>query len=113
MKKSHSKVLTVIAGVLLAICILLSNVFQSSAANNTTDLKAKTEQSGDIPSFSVHTLTIAPPSSISIETDHFIQCLFEIDFNQEVIQAYPVDISFSPQRFLTTLFQVIISPNAP
>jgi len=112
MKKGTLKSLSVIAGILLAIAIACSNVFQFS--QKTKNEKAKTEQQTSDEHQVVFSVTsVTPPIATCLQLVSDIHYLFEIASSSEKPCSAPVEKVFLNQRLLLTLFRVIISPNAP
>jgi hypothetical protein len=105
----------VFTGSLLALAIVCSQLFNFNI-NSSPSKKVKTEQQENgrpseqtlisLPSFSL-------PTPVHVQTSFDSYCLFEIVFEKKCdIAALPEAPSY-PTTFLTTLFRVIISPNAP
>lgn len=104
--------LSVIAGVLLAIAIACSNVFQFNEI--TVSQKAKTEQQkSDEHQVFFSVTSVAPPVVTCLQFVSDIHCLFEISSLEESPEISPIEKVSINQRLFLTLFRVIISPNAP
>jgi hypothetical protein len=115
MRKQKLHVLTMIIGLLLAGAIVCTHVFQVE----TLDSKklVKSEQNADSShhdqTFLASAPTIIPSASINLHTDLIAYCLFEIPQPEADSDNESAEAGFKPQKFLLTLFRVIISPNAP
>lgn len=115
MKNKHIQSLTLIFGTLLTVAIVCSQLsyFQGSTFQKKevkTEEQQK-EQTGDeafiaMPSFSL-------PSYVTFQLTLESYCLFEIVFEDQHQENRSSEIPLHPEKFLQTLFSVIISPNAP
>jgi hypothetical protein len=116
MKKEKIHLLTIMAGLLLAIAIVFSQVFQSQLTTHLKHDVKKTEQKktdnqeeqlySAAPSFSL-------PSSVQLHLNVEAYCLFEIVCSEEQHQSDSHESPLRPQKLFQTLFRVIIAPNAP
>ena len=115
MKKNRLHTPSIIIGSLLALAIAFSQFLTpefltSSDPAETEQTQSKsTEENGSfisLPSFSL-------PVPVNLQSNLDAYCLFEILFEDESDNA-PVEdeVSFA-DRLFETMFQVIISPNAP
>ena len=115
MRKNSFHTVSIIVGSLLALSIAFSQ-FLTPAFISTPE-KPQTEQTEgksteeratfiSLPSFSL-------PAPVHVKANLDPYCLFEILFEEDV-DEHPIerDVSYS-DRFFRTMFQVIISPNAP
>lgn len=116
MNKSVLRYIQLIAGLLVAAAILLSQSFtitqlekDSPKTEKTSDGKA-TENS---PENRVTVSVTSLPSSFAVNFSLEVFCLFEVIFSEEnAIDVFDqVQIPFN--KFFSTLLSVIISPNAP
>jgi hypothetical protein len=114
MKRKSIHAITVILGLLLALAVICSHVFQPSTVKSVVKAKSeqKTNQSDEDFSF-VSAPTTTPPSSAHVHTSLVAHCLFEITQPAEEKESNIEESSIHPQKFLLTLFRVIIAPNAP
>jgi hypothetical protein len=102
-------------GFMLAAAIVFVQIFQFQQTT-TSKKEAKTEQHDSkkakeelrvsLPSFSL-------PSQVHVSVNLDAYCLFEITFEENEQKEMDVLSPLLPEKFLTTLFRVIISPNAP
>jgi hypothetical protein len=118
MKKEKAQYLTIFFGCLLAVAIVCSQLmsyqvsaFQSKKISKTEQTESKTDGKETacigLPSFSL-------PSPVHLQINFDSHFLFDIvleDSNQE--ERSSSESSPISQKFLTTLFRVIIAPNAP
>jgi hypothetical protein len=114
MQKKNIHIATMMMGIILALAVICSHVFQVSHATPVS--KVKSEQKSDQPDedFSfVNAPTITPPSSAHVHSNLLAHCLFEIIQPEEEKESDHAETGFHPQKFLMTLFRVIIAPNAP
>jgi hypothetical protein len=114
MKKDRVHILTMIAGLLVAASVLCTNIFYQ---NDVGTAEGATEQTSQDQSDEDYTFKAAPtislPSSSNVHIILETYCLFEI-LGTDVEERFDSsDFSLNPQRFLSTLLTVIISPNAP
>jgi hypothetical protein len=114
MKRQKIRAITMILGLLLAVVVICSHVFQITPVKQSGKVAAeqKTEQSEENFSY-VSAPTITPPSSANVQQNLVAHCLFEIVQPEEEKESFITEFSLHPQKFLLTLFRVIISPNAP
>ena len=116
MKKKRLHALTIIIGSLLALAIVVSQ-FLTAEFICSDDDAVKTEQRQDKPadekvSF-VSLTSFSLPAPVNLQSNLDAYCLFEILFEDDSDEVHVEgEISFA-DRFFETMFQVIISPNAP
>ncbi|MCU0357193.1 MAG: hypothetical protein MUE95_06405 [Cyclobacteriaceae bacterium] len=116
--KSGSKlrVLTVLAGILTAVIIVVSQVFLYEVNVNSNDVPA-TEQSdkdsGEGQSFISIPSSLSIPSSVHVVGNHDFACIEEFLLGDNRDENTPVSITQITSRLFKTLFHFIISPNAP
>ena len=111
----NHKILTLLAGIATAGVIVFSQLFYFQAANYCQE-KVETEQhdekSGAPESYiSIPSSTISSTSHIEINPD--ISFVLETLIDKESDQEETSSISLPANKFFQTLFQFIISPNAP
>jgi hypothetical protein len=114
MRNTKARYITMTLGCLLVVVIVCSQFF--SLANTSHDLKKpvtteQTEDTGDQAYISLPSFSLPSPVHVQINLDS--HCLFEILFENKQTSGTPTYISGCTQKFFTTLFRVIISPNAP
>lgn len=113
MKNRVKNAITIAFGLLVAVGILLSNL---SVVEKTcvADKKVKSEQSENEASYIYATpATVAPSSTIALESNLLATVLFEISNCEEQEENFISEPLIICERYLATLFRVIISPNAP
>lgn len=113
MKKGTLRLVTMIAGSLLTIAIVFAQI---TGIDSSCEKEAvKTEQDGSgaqtealisLPSFSL-------PAPVTFSSSLDGHLLFEILFDVPRQEVSESPGSKLPEKLLITLFQVIISPNAP
>lgn len=118
MKNKTQKYLLLIAGLLVAICVIAS---QSIVVNyDNIDGQVITEQSSSqspedaseergIPTISITSL----PAAVIIHFTQQASCLFEIVFGDATNESIIDKVDLPLTKFFSTLLSVIISPNAP
>ena len=104
------------AGILIAGVICFTQVFYFHLSN---DLKQSTEStqrtnsnSGDDEFISIPS-SYSLPASTYLNLEHEFSFIEELLFNREETENAPVTIPLTAGRLFRTLFQFIISPNAP
>lgn len=113
---------TLVAGILTALVIVISQLFYFEAHHYTSKKEVKTEQqqgdhqsdqdqSGDGAYITLPSSTL--PSSTHVEFNQETFCLFEILFEEEKTEEHDFNVSLPLSKFFQTLFGAIISPNAP
>lgn len=117
MRKSKIHAFTIIIGLLLAAAIVCSHVFQMERAQVAkqkvnSEQKTKEDSEKNRAFFSAPTIT-TPPSSAHVQLNIVTYCLFQFCQPKEKVEVPLSEFHFKPQKFLLTLFRVIISPNAP
>lgn len=101
-------------GLLIACAVVCSNVFQFENHGQVkieTKADKKKEEQKQRAEISAPTLSL--PSTFIVHLNLETYCLFEISAEDRSDRSFVCDFSFHPQRYLLTLFRVIISPNAP
>lgn len=113
MKKGTLRLATMIAGSLLTIAIVFAQITgvdssceKESVKTEQSDSGAQTEILISLPSFSL-------PAPVTLSSSFDGQVLFEILFDVCRQETSESPESKLPEKLLVTLFQVIISPNAP
>lgn len=106
---------TVLAGVLTALVIIVSQLFYFQTAAHHPKKEVKTEQQDSSTPDGVYiTLPSSTlPSSSHVVFQQQVFCLFTVLV--ETVETSEPDrrVSLTPSRFFKTLFRTIISPNAP
>jgi len=116
-RKARIQTGTIIAGIFTALVIVVSQLFYFEAHHHTAKKEVKTEhqqhndQSSDGAFITLPSSTL--PSSTHVEFNQEIFCLFEILFEEEKTEEHDFSVSLPLSRFFQTLFEDIISPNAP
>jgi flagellar basal body-associated protein FliL len=117
MKSSQKQRIVTALGSLLAVLMICVQLFVSQAgkvADNTseseTEQSAPSERSQEAMILASYSL----PAPIHVPLNFDAHVLFEILYQNEDEQDAPeVEVLSHPSKLLVTLFQVIISPNAP
>lgn len=115
MRKSSFHTVSIVIGSFLALSIAFSQFltpafisYPEEARTEQSDQKSTEESRAfiSLPSFSL-------PAPVHVESNLNPYCLFEILFEEDVDEHHVErEVSYS-DRFFRTMFQVIISPNAP
>ena len=115
MRKNRLHTVTVIVGSFLALAIVFSQFLTSEFLSCPE--KVKTEQSdkksGDETSAFISLPSFSLPAPVHVESSLQPYCLFEIVLEDDVDENYVEDEVPVGDRFFRTMFQMIISPNAP
>jgi hypothetical protein len=114
MKKARIHLLTILAGSLLALAIVFSQIFQPQSGQSKQVIKTEQQQDNSkqeqaytsAPSFSL-------PSSAHVHLNIDVYCLFEILCQEKPQEIQDTESPLRPQKLMQTLFRVIIAPNAP
>ncbi len=107
--------LSIFIGLILAAAIVFVQFFQFQN-NGLSKKDVKTEQQDSKSSdeeLQVSLPTFSLPSQIHVSVNLDAVCLFEIVFEEKEENKTSLVSTLIPQKFLITLFRVIISPNAP
>jgi hypothetical protein len=114
MKKQLQR-LSVILGLLLAVAIVFVQVAQfhasASSKKEASTEQRDTKKSGEDLQISLPSFSLPSPVSVSVNLDACF--LFEITFQEKEEVQTSIVYRLIPEKFLSTLFSVIISPNAP
>jgi hypothetical protein len=117
MKNKMTRYLTMTLGCMLVMAMIGAQFFQSftdrseSTVIKTEQTDATSESKDQVAYISLPSYSLPSPVHVQINLD--FHCLFEILFEDRLENnpsANPPDFA---QKFLITLFRVIISPNAP
>lgn len=115
MKKSRLHTFTLVMGSLVAFAIIFSQFFTPqfgcSQPKANTEQTEKTEDAGTESLISIPAFSLPAPSHV--QADHHAYYLFEIFFEESGECPMGEDDPIFTDRLLSTLFSVIISPNAP
>ena len=107
--------LTIVMGAFLALAIVFSQLFHyhvSHQAKKDTRTEQTEKKSGEEAYYNVlSSFSIPAPACIELDVESF--CLFEINFEKSHEADELVEVSHYTSKFFSTLFRVIISPNAP
>jgi len=106
-----NRTLTLIAGVGVALAIMVSQLFFFEQTDRPAD-PVDTEQSEGAAVISMPSVTL-PSSSSAVETNQGFSFILEILFDDPEQQAQAVPLTRVFDKLLHTLFRVVISPNAP
>jgi len=115
-KKATIRTLTLLTGLVTALAIVISQLFYFAAPQHVKE-DVKTEQGSsqstdDDAVISLPSSTLpSSPACIEFQSESF--CLFEIRFEEEEIAEIVSDFKLPLGKLFQTLFEAIISPNAP
>lgn len=104
-----------VVGILAAIAIIFSQLFYyQSIEHNKKEVKSEQQQDQSTDDEALFVVpSTSMPSSANVELHHKSFPLLEIIFEDEEAEVGHEQTSFRLDSFLQTLFEVIISPNAP
>jgi hypothetical protein len=111
--KRNLRYITILVGCLLAVVIVCSQVYTSQikVASSTEHTDDSSDESQGEATFSMASFSLPSPLNVQINLDpHF---LFEIVFESVTKDVPQTAVPSIEEKFFTTLFRVIISPNAP
>jgi len=120
MSKNGKHTITLIIGILTALVIVFFQVFYfqavpvshaGKAATKTEKHDAK-EATGDNSVISLPAGSMPSPTT-AVELNHEAVCVLDILFEQETECDPSTTLSHAAGKLFSTLFRVIISPNAP
>jgi hypothetical protein len=111
MKKKDIHFTTIIAGILVMVSIVCSNVLLLSGETKQATVKTEKTDENKVQFISTPAGTV--PTTFTVELNNEIYCLFEVCSGIFKSEASEPESEFQPQRYLLTLFRFIISPNAP
>lgn len=113
-RKEKIQALTMVAGLLLTVAIVCSNVLLLSQKFHQV-AEVKSEKAQDEKEIVALTAapTTTPPSSFHVQMKVEAHCLFEVILDNERNEEFISEFAFHPGKLVLTLFRVIISPNAP
>ena len=113
-RKSKIRLGTLIAGILTALVVVISQLFYfQTAAHAKKEVKTEQQQSEDSGDEAYITLPSSTlPSSVHIELDQCF-CLLEIFSEEEEDEDHTINFTPPVSQFFQILLGAIISPNAP
>ncbi len=98
----------------MTVLAIVSSQFSGFQPGNKSAKEVKTEQSEDNSEDELFiSLPSSMPSSTHVELSQSMVFLFEILFEKIEVQKRDFNILLPPNRFFKTLFDGVISPNAP
>jgi hypothetical protein len=107
---------TLALGLIVALAIVISNLFAFNIHKTDSPQKQQQEQSSQDDDHHDEYFSLAStniPTSIHIEVTSDVVCLFEILFEQKGFSKEQENIAVPINLFLVNLLGAIISPNAP
>jgi hypothetical protein len=117
MRRLNSQKKTFTTPVALAVMVILvfCQLFYYHAADYSTKKEIKTEQQDDQSQEKLYISqpSSSLPSSTHVELNQTLIFLFEIVFENKRIEKRDLNVSLPVNRFFKTLFDGVISPNAP
>ena len=112
MKKKDIHFMTIIAGLMVMVSIVCSNVLMLTGETKQTKIQTEQTTSETDGEFISTPATIVP-TTFTIAFNAEIHYLFEVCSGFFKPEASEPEAETQPLRYLLTLFRVIISPNAP
>jgi hypothetical protein len=119
MKKEKLHLLTIMAGLLLVVAIVCSQILQPrlTAQKNKQDTKTEQQKKDKGQNEEEQYINAGPsvslPSSAQVHLNIDVYCLFDILCQEKPQETRLNESPLRPQKLLHTLFRVIIAPNAP
>jgi len=113
-RKSKIRLGTLIAGILTALVVVISQLFYfQTTAHSKKEVKTEQQQSEDSGDEAYITLPSSTlPSSVHIELEQSF-CLLVIFSEEEEVEDQTINFTPPVSQFFQTLLGAIISPNAP
>lgn len=115
MRTTESRIVIMSLGIFVALAIMCCQFFYlPSAGFQKKEVKSEQtqdEESDDQIYLSIPSTTL--PSSVHVELNPNVFFLFEILFEEKVIETPEIDIATPVSQCFRTLFGLAISPNAP
>jgi len=115
-KKATIRTWTLITGLATALVIIVSQLFYFAAPQHTkkdVQTEQQQNQSDDAGSFITLPSSTLPSTTTHVEFQQESFCLFEILFEEGEVTETAFDFKLPVGKLFLTLFQTIISPNAP
>lgn len=113
-KKATIRTWTLLTGLGTVLIIVISQLFYFAAPQHIkTDVKTEQSQSSDDGAVISLPSSTLPSSTCQVEFQQESFCLFEIRFEEEVVAEVVSDFKLPLGKLFQTLFEAIISPNAP
>lgn len=118
MKNNKTRAFTIVAGVLTAVAIILSQLFYYQGAQFCKKEQTSENHEKKAPADEPEEAFVAGPStsvltSTHVDLTHKTFVLFEILFPEKEEDVYQSDLPLTLGKYFHTLFRIIISPNAP
>jgi hypothetical protein len=112
--KSQKKTFTTPVALAVMVILVFCQLFYYHAADYTKK-EIKTEQQDDQSEGKLYISqpSSSLPSSTHVELNQTLIFLFEIVFENKRIEKRDINVSLPANRFFKTLFDGVISPNAP
>jgi len=115
-RKLKIRSFTIAIGILLALVMTLTQLFQAQVSGfgkkETRTEQQSSNHQGDEAYISLSSFSL-PSAAVHLQVNLDPYCLFEILFEKEHQQPEASRVPLHPEKLLQTLFRVIISPNAP
>ena len=113
-QKSQKKTLTTpVALAVMAILVFCQFFYYNAAEHTTKEIKTEQHDDDSDSKFYISQPSSSLPSSTHVELHQTLIFLFEIVFENEGTEKRDFNVSLPPNRFFKTLFDGVISPNAP
>jgi hypothetical protein len=114
MRSYTVKYCTLIAGLLVAACVILSQSVSVKVSPTDEVTQSGNAEAGATEQEAVSYISVTSlPAPTVIHFTHQAVCLFEIFFTDETSDQECEPVAYPLTKFFSTLLSVIISPNAP
>jgi hypothetical protein len=109
-KKTFTTPVAMVVMVILVFCQLF---YYQPADRSKTEITTEQQDDQSDAKFFISQPSSSLPSSTHVELNQTLIFLFEIVFENEETEKRDFNVSLPPNRFFKTLFDGVISPNAP
>ena len=109
-KKTFTTPLALVVMVILVFCQFF---YYQATDHSKTEIKAEQHDDQSDAKIYISQPSSSLPSSTHAELNQTLIFLFEIVFENEETEKKDFNVSLPPNRFFKTLFDGVISPNAP
>jgi hypothetical protein len=112
--KSQKKIFTKPVALAVMVIVVFCQFFYHHAADySKKEIKTEQQDEQSDANFYISQPSSSLPSSTHVELNQTLIFLFEIVFENKRTEKRDFNVSLPPNRFFKTLFDGVISPNAP
>lgn len=113
-RKSHKKTFTApVALVLMTVLVFCQFFYYNAAGQSKKEIKTEQQDEKSDAKFYISQPSSSLPSSTHVELNQTLIFLFEIVLENQETEIRDFNVLLPPNRFFKTLFDGVISPNAP